>query len=251
MAEGFKPENFKLLAELEARNFWFRVRNKIILWAIEKYSTSTQSFLEIGCGTGFVTQAIAKHFPDGRIVGTDYFLEGLRFSRHRSPSVEFIQMDARQIPFSGCFSAIGAFDVIEHIEEDETVLAQIHQALQPDGLVYITVPQHQWLWSAVDDYTYHVRRYSAEGLFNLLSKSGFEVLRSTSFVTLLLPLMLVARWLKKDADVKGYDYSAELDINPVLNRMLEWFLGIDAFLIRLGVNLPIGGSRLVIARKSG
>ena len=56
---GFKHHYFKELAELEAGNFWFRARNKLILWALNKYSQELQSFLEIGCGTGFVISAVS------------------------------------------------------------------------------------------------------------------------------------------------------------------------------------------------
>ena len=63
MAVGFKSHYFKDLAELEAGNFWFRGRNKLILWALHKYSPELKSFLEIGCGTGFVISAISKQFP--------------------------------------------------------------------------------------------------------------------------------------------------------------------------------------------
>ena len=49
---GFKAHYFKEMAELEAGNFWFRVRNKLILWALHKYSPELKSFLEIGYRTG-------------------------------------------------------------------------------------------------------------------------------------------------------------------------------------------------------
>ena len=62
--EGFKPEYFEKLVTLEEKNFWFKSRNKIIINILKKYIDNMQSFLEIGCGTGFVTSAIAKAFPE-------------------------------------------------------------------------------------------------------------------------------------------------------------------------------------------
>lgn len=70
------------------------------------------------------------------------------------------QMDARAIPAEAVFDLIGAFDVIEHIEEDEAALAAIHRALAPGGVAIIAVPQHPWLWSEADDVAHHARRYS-------------------------------------------------------------------------------------------
>jgi trans-aconitate methyltransferase len=246
---GFKAHYFKELAALEAGNFWFCARNKLILWALHKYSPALKSFLEIGCGTGFVISAISKQFPDARLSGSEYLEEGLVYARRRLPSTEFTQMDARNIPYESKLDAIGAFDVLEHIEEDEVVLQQIFKALKPGGTVFITVPQHRWLWSAVDEYACHVRRYDANELRDKICQAGFEIIRNTSFVSTLLPAMYLSRLMQRNKmDVK-MDAMAELRINPVLNKILEWLLNFELVLIRSGVNFPVGGSRLLIARK--
>ena len=246
---GFKAHYFKDLAELEAGNFWFRVRNKLILWALSQYCPKLKSFLEVGCGTGFVISAISKRFPEARLLGSEYFEEGLLYARQRLSSSEFTQMDARNIPYESELDAIGAFDVLEHIEEDEVVLQQICKALQPGGVVLITVPQHRWLWSAVDDYACHVRRYSAYELHQKVCKAGFEIIRSTSFVSTLLPAMYFSRLLKRNKRDVSMDAMAELRIHPILNKIFEGFLGFELAFIRMGFSLPLGGSRLLVARK--
>src|SRR4030095_1631809 len=106
---------------------------------------------------------------------------------------------ARRIPFRGEFDVIGAFDVLEHIKEDEEVLAQMYQATRPRGGVLLTVPQHSFLWSEVDDYSRHVRRYSASELKAKVKRAGFETLRTTSFVSLLLPVMFISRLRQRSA----------------------------------------------------
>jgi trans-aconitate methyltransferase len=160
MDAGFKNHYFKELVDLEASNFWFCARNKIILWAIYKHSSKFKNFLEIGCGTGFVISAIAKRFPNSKITGSEYLEEGLIYARQRMPTINFLQIDARKIPYQSEFDTLGIFDVLEHIQDDELVLEQMHKALKPGGILYITVPQHRWLWSLFDDYACHVRRYS-------------------------------------------------------------------------------------------
>ena len=79
----------------------------------------------------------------------------------RVPSATFYQMDARHIPFRDHFDAIGAFDVLEHIEDDVAVIEEVGRALRPDGMFVMTVPQHPALWSPQDDHAYHVRRYTS------------------------------------------------------------------------------------------
>jgi len=245
---GFKASYFAELAHLEADNFWFRARNRLIVWALEKYYSGFQSLLEIGCGTGYVLSSIAQAFPRARLQGAELFVAGLDFAAARQPTIDFMQMDARQIPFVDEFDVIGAFDVLEHIEEDELVLKQMHAALKARGIILLTVPQHTWLWSPVDNYACHVRRYSAQELHRKVEGAGFEVLRSTSFVSSLLPAMWVSRFAQKKS-LKEIDATAEFRISPWLNRMLEKILGLEIRMIRHGINFPLGGSRLVVARK--
>lgn len=74
---------------------------------------------------------IAETHPIMSLTGSEVFLEGLSYALPRVLAAKFIQMDARNIPFVEEFDAIGAFDVLEHIEEDEAVLSQLHRALKP------------------------------------------------------------------------------------------------------------------------
>lgn len=247
---GFHATYFAPLAELEEGHFWFRVRNALLIWALRKYGAGVRNFMEVGCGTGYVLKGIAQAFPSLHLVGSEYFAEGIAFAAERvGQDAKFLQMDARQIPYVAEFDAIGAFDVIEHIQEDEAVLEQMHQALKPEGLLLVTVPQHPSLWSAVDEHACHVRRYTTRELDRKVRRAGFETLCSTSFVTTLLPFMFISRLLQRGGNQKRLDTGAETEIGPVLNRIFEYCLKFEMQLIRLGVSLPVGGSRLVVAAK--
>lgn len=245
---GFNPKYFEELAKLEGENFWFRARNKLIIWALLTYKPDAQSFFEVGCGTGFVLSGIAASHPDMSLTGSEIFLEGLSHAAARVPSAKFMQMDARHVPFVDEFDAIGAFDVLEHIEEDETVLAQLHSALKPEGVLLLTVPQHPRLWSASDEYACHVRRYTCAEIESKFRKAGFKILRSTSFVTTLLPAMMFSRYMQKKSK-KAFDSASELKINPFINGVFYTLMIFELIGIRLGLNYPVGGSRLIVARK--
>ena len=247
-SSGFKASYFGPLVALEVGHFWFRVRNALIIWALGKYGARVSSFMEIGCGTGFVLQGISRGFPKIRLVGSEIYPEGIAFAAERIAGGEFIQMDARQIPFIAEFDAVGAFDVLEHIEEDETALQQMFRALKPDGLLLLTVPQHRWLWSTVDEYACHIRRYTVRELHEKVALAGFTIVRSTSFVTSLLPSMMISRLLQR-GNSESFDPHSELRINLILNRILEWFLRMELGLIRMGFSFPVGGSRLIVAAK--
>lgn len=247
-SEGFDPAMFAELAALEESNFWFRARNRLILWALRRYASSFTGFLEVGCGTGYVLQGVATAFPGAGICGTEAQTEGLQFAASRVPRATFLQMDARRMPFDREFDVIGAFDVIEHIGEDETVLAQMHRALRPGGHLLLTVPQHPFLWSEYDVRAHHVRRYTGGELRQKLARAGFETVKMTSFVSVLLPLMTLSR-LTRRTESPDYDPLAELRIGRLTNTLLELALDVERAVIRTGLSLPFGGSLLAVARR--
>jgi SAM-dependent methyltransferase len=246
--DGFGAEYFSNLAPLEAMSFWFRSRNRLVTWALRRYFGQARSFLEVGCGTGFVLAGIQREFPDLKLMGSEIFYEGLVFAGRRLPGIELFQMDARRIPFEGEFDVIGAFDVLEHIEEDETVLLQMFQAIKPGGGIILTVPQHHFLWSRADDYSFHKRRYTRKELLNKLTRAGFRAIRATSFVSLLLPLIMLSR-LRSRWSNDDFDPSAELRIGHHVNLALEKIMAIERILIEGGVSFPAGGSLLAIAKR--
>jgi SAM-dependent methyltransferase len=246
---GFEPEAFEHLARLEEGSFWFRARNELIVWALRLYAPQATSFLEIGCGTGFVLEAIGHARPELRLVGSDLFVEGLPHAQRRLPEAELMQMDARRIPYEAEFDALGAFDVLEHVDDDRGVLAEVRRALRPQGTLIITVPQHSWLWSAADDYAHHVRRYARRELVGKVQDAGFRMRHVTSFISLLLPAMAASRVMKRRADA-GYDAVREHERAARLRRPFEAVLDAERALIRRGVSLPAGGSLIAVAERT-
>lgn len=243
---GFKSEYFAKLAEFEEGHFWFRSRNRLIQWALRKYFPQASNFFEIGCGTGFVLKGLHES-SQLRLSGSEIFGDGLTFAQSRLPGVVLYQMDARQIPFEQEFDVIGAFDVLEHIVEDETVLEEMFGATRPGGGILLTVPQHQFLWTAVDEHSLHQRRYSRTDLRAKVEQAGFRIKRITSFISLLLPFMLASRMKRKCQ--RDFHLWEEFEIHPFLNAAFERVLGLESALIRAGISFPAGGSLLLIASK--
>jgi SAM-dependent methyltransferase len=241
--------DYGYIFDVEGKNFWFRSRNRLLLWTLERYFPGSNKFLEIGCGTGFVLSGIRQTFPKLILSASDVLIRGLAYAHQRLPDVSFFQMDARNIPFEAEFDIIGAFDVLEHIEEDELVLSQIYQATQPGGGIILTVPQHPFLWSPLDEYSHHKRRYTRPGLVKKVSRAGFKLIRVTSFISLLLPLLWLSRWKKRQVTEDNFDAAAEFKINTFLNLALEKILTVERYLIERGFSFPAGGSLLVIAQR--
>jgi SAM-dependent methyltransferase len=174
------------------------------------------------------------------------FTQGLTFAEKRVPGVSLFQMDARQIPFEEEFDVIGAFDVLEHIEEDEGVLHQLRQATKAGGGIILTVPQHRFLWSRIDEYSFHKRRYRRKELVEKVVRAGFEIRRVTSFVSFLLPVMLLSR-LRQHGLRGRFDPLAEYRLSHFADTGLEKIMDMERGLIERGVSFPVGGSLLVLA----
>ena len=246
--EGFDPAYFERLFALEDANFWFQSRNHLILWAMRKYFPKPERLLEIGCGTGFVLAALSAAFPALNLTGSELHAEGLAWTAKRLSRATFLQMDARRIPYESEFDVVGAFDVLEHIDEDEQVLAEVHRALRPGGGLLLTVPQHGFLWSASDDYAYHKRRYGRGELLSKMKKAGFDVKCCTSFVTFLLPALVASRLRSRSQ--QEYDPEAEFRLSPILNRALLGVMNAERALIGMGLRFPAGGSLLIAAERA-
>lgn len=248
---GFDPKSFEMLAEIEDDHFWFVPRNRMLTGLIEKYFPGAQNVLEVGCGNGVVLTALSGRGARRHLVGSELHPSGLVVARQRlGETAELVQMDARHIMAEGVFDVIGAFDVIEHIAEDEAVLRSAQRALRPGGGVVIAVPQHPWLWSTADEVAYHERRYKRGELEEKLARNGFRVVYSTSYCALLLPMMiasrLIERWRRKggdQAEMSGLEAKPPAAINAMLKAVLQ----VEVSTILAGMRYAAGGSRVVVA----
>jgi hypothetical protein len=123
------------------------------------------------------------------------------------------------------------------------------QATKKGGGIIITVPQHRFLWSYIDNFSYHKRRYTRKELVAKVERAGFKIIYTTSFVSFLLPLMLVAR-LKQRRSKGHFDPLAEFKVSRFLNSALEKVMGAERVTIRMGFSFPIGGSLLLVGERN-
>jgi len=247
--EGFPADSHERLFQLESEHFWFRARNKLILWALAKYFPGAKSFLEIGCGNGFVLSGIRAEHAQMELSGSEIYGRTLRFAAKRVPDAELYQIDATRIPFRDHFDVIGAFDVLEHIRDDRLVLKEMRKVVKKEGGgIILTVPQHAFLWSVVDEFSCHFRRYSAKELRIKAEQARFRVLAMTSFMSFLLPLMFAVRWKNRKQSLNTFDRESEFRLSGPINKMLEAILSVERATVAGGMRWPAGGSLLLVAR---
>lgn len=246
--DGYDPDYF---AEMEGgleNSFWFRARKNLFIWATRKYFRGVGKYLEIGCASGLMLSFMKQGCPGLDLYGSEIFTEALNYIPAKIPDATVFQADARTMPFEDEFDVIGAFDVIEHIDEDQKVLDEMCRATVPGGGVLISVPHHPFLWSQRDEYVRHKRRYTKKVLLERVKTAGFDVVRSTGFVSIPFPAMVVESLLNRKPK-KDYNPLKGLRTTGFLNGVLSGILWFERQLIKAGVSFPFGGSLLVVARK--
>lgn len=248
----YPDSGFDLTDKNAESSFWVSSRNRLFKSIVERHLSPTgkTKFLEIGCGTGDFIRQIADN-ENLEITGSEIYLKGLVYAKKNLPSVDFVQFDVTKGTIGEQFQIITAFDVIEHIENDAAALSNINQMLKRDGALIISVPQHMFLWSNLDEIVKHKRRYSRQELVAKLKNNGFEINYATSFIFVLFPLMLISRLFDKGNDQSQSDERAlekRVKFPWIVNAIFDLFMRIDEGLIKLGVSLPFGGTLVIVAR---
>ena len=255
---GYEAKHFELLAPIEDRYFWFAARRSLIADLSRTLTARLKPgyrVLEFGCGGGNVLSAMRQACPHGLVFGMDLFREGLMFAKSRGND-NLIQADAFHPPFRQTFDLVGAFDVVEHLSDDVSILEKLRTILNPGGHLLLTVPAYPWLWSDFDRISHHCRRYTESELRTKIAAAGFEVVYLSPYMATILPMVWLHRklWsrpgqLNSDGRAEDSMLKSEIRIVPVVNTILRMVLRLESALVASRVRFPFGTSFVAIARR--
>jgi SAM-dependent methyltransferase len=233
---------YRQMAELDQRHWWYRARREVLAALIGRLvrPTPKAQLLEIGCGTGHNLAMLGQF---GHVDALELDEEMRTFAEQRlgrlvmkAPLPELADVPDRH------YDLIGAFDVIEHIEDDRAAIASIATKLAPGGKFVMTVPAHQWMWSAHDVVNHHKRRYSKRTLRGLFEASPLKLDAIGYFNGLLFPVAVAERLSSK---LRGKD-NADLRLPPApLNAALEHVFAAERHLVGR-LPLPVGLSLFAV-----
>jgi SAM-dependent methyltransferase len=239
-AVTFPAHRLAQIAEREQAHFWHAPRSQLLMRTIAEAKLAPGTIiLDVGCGTGALVRRLREAGLDAR--GLDPWA-----TNHSSEHVRLGQAEA--LPYADAsLSALCAFDVIEHADDD-AALAEMWRVLQPGAHLFLSVPAHPWLWSKRDELARHRRRYTRRSLARCVAGAGFRVERIWGYQFLLLPAFALARLVSRDRE--GRALATEDQPSALLNRLL---LAINGFEVSVGRFLPppTGSSLLLVARKPG
>ncbi|MGO4599630.1 class I SAM-dependent methyltransferase [Terrabacter sp. 2RAF25] len=205
------------LAELEDDHWWYRERRHLLAKAISGLTPGRA--LDIGAAGGGNTRVLREHGWDA--VALEYGADGAEVAQGRGLAT--LRADATRLPLADhSLDLVMAFDLLEHLHDDDAAVAEVHRVLKPDGTYLVAVPADPRLWSSHDEAVDHVRRYTRDGLLSLLDRGGFDVVDVRSWNVLLRPVVAMRRKVSSGSDLD--------DLHPVVNFGLRTIITAERYL---------------------
>ncbi|MBV8377434.1 MAG: methyltransferase domain-containing protein [Verrucomicrobia bacterium] len=168
--------------------------------------------LDVGCSSGFLVEDLLREVPQAAVIGSDYLPDLVLSAARRIRSAPFLQFDLRKCPLPDeCLDGVTALNVLEHIDDDQKALQEIHRILRQGGFAHIEVPADPSSFDLYDEVLMHFRRYRLSDLALKARKAGFAKLKATHLGFFLYPLFkFVKQRNQKVGRNLTYDQKKEL-----------------------------------------
>jgi SAM-dependent methyltransferase len=226
---------------LYRRHWWWRARESLLLELLRELDLpgSPPTILDVGCGDGLFFDRLAEL---GDVWGVEPETRAVSADGPWASRIHHASFDAGFDP-GRRFSLILMLDVLEHMQDAAAALRHAADLLLPGGVIVVTVPAFQSLWTSHDLLNHHFTRYDAGSFRALAARAGVQIHSMRYFFHWLFPLKLIARGVEKVT--RRAPQSPGLPPRW-LNQALIGFCRLEQNLTRR-LPLPFGSSLLVIA----
>lgn len=227
----------------EERHWWHISKRNVVERMLDTFLHNKKNqILDIGCGAGKTMDMLSRF---GTVWGLDNSKTALSFCKKRGGFKHLALGEATDMGFQdNFFDVITILDVLEHTEENATIL-EIKRILKPGGITIIIVPAYQWLWSTWDEVLKHKKRYTKHYLETVVNNCGFTVLRSSYMYSFLVLPIFIFRKLKSHKKSYKSDFSTN---PPLINFLFTLLSNIERYFVVMGW-IPFGTSLILICKK--
>src|SRR5262245_45674852 len=193
---------------------------------------------EIGCGSGGNLRLLAEY---GEVTGVERSAILADRARSRGAAKRVYVGDYFELDLAGDFQMTCLFDVLEHIDDDESVLGRLSRTVRPGHLLLLSVPACPFLFGPHDRLLHHHRRYSKRRLEELLRGHGYTILKGSHFLFFMLPIAVGLRLMERLRARWGKPPTAvQLGVVPAwANTVLTVLLRAEATIAQVRP-LPVG-----------
>jgi len=164
--------------------------------------------LDVGAGAGF----FSRHLLRGAATGAVCVDPGYAADWDEVVAGKLLQF--RRDPPAGHASTVLMMDVLEHVDDDVALARAYVAAAAPGTRVIVTVPAFNWMWSGHDDFLEHRRRYTLDGVRQVLRQAGLSVEGGRYLYGLLLPLAAATRLPQRLGQALGRPRVAASQMRP-------------------------------------
>lgn len=240
----YDAKHLDVLENTEESHFWFKNRRHKICNIFEAYVPKSSRILEIGGGTGFIAAKLQK--LGFSIEMADIHSNGLRQAKKKGIS-KLYQFDLFNPPFQQAFEVICLFDVLEHLSDPIKAIECLKKMLKPKGIIILTVPAHQWLWSRDDVVARHHQRFTKTTLLKLFQQTHLTPLYMRYFFSAILPFLLMRRIIRRDDKLPlRKDELFKTEIPLICNYFFDLLTRLEFHIEKFLPNIA-GGSLLAVA----
>lgn len=244
-----EQHEYRIMFELEDDYWWYVGLRDLLQSYLHKFKAidSRTLLLDAGCGTGALLSTLASY---GEPYGVDLSRDALAFSKKRGLK-RIAQASTLQLPFaSSQFDYVSSFDVLYHrdVINDVSALTEYYRVLRGGGKLFLNLPAFEFLRSEHDRAIHTARRYTRRQVREMVARAGFQIEKITYRNSLLFPLILVTRLLRRHKSALKPARSDLARLPGPVNRLLTGLLKLENALVRK-IDFPVGSSIFCIAVK--
>jgi len=250
-------EYYKEYYRSEREHWFFRGRADILMTHVKDLVSTIPAsgeglkILNIGVATGRTSELLNEF---GTVKSVEFDDDCFAFTKENVPNIDLEQGSILDLQYEdNSYDLVCAFDVVEHVEDDQLAVIEMKRVCKEGGAVMLSVPAFMSLWSHHDVVNHHFRRYKVSEIKKLF-KDDSAIIYASYFNFWLFPMAYIFRKLNNLFQISKSEENTGSDL--AISEGSEWSSNIfyrifssEKYFTKRKVNLPFGVSILASWRK--